>query len=280
MPLQKDVSGRRSVQVEVEVPGTPEEVWEAIATGPGVSAWFVPTEVEEREGKPVAVKSNFGPGMESLASVTAWDPPRRFAADSQDLGPNAPNVATEWIVEARSGGTCVVRVVHSLFASTDDWDNQLEGWEHGWPGFFRILRLYLTYFRGQCSSAFQLGSFVPQAKFEAWVALTAPLNLAGASQGEQVRSPASAPTLAGLVERVGQGAYPEELLLRLEEPTPGIAHLFAMDMGGQVYLSIRLYLYGDAAAEAVARHEPLWRAWMKERFPAPGEASDVACGGQ
>ena len=40
----------RSVAVEVEVPGTPEEVWQAIATGPGITAWFVPTEVEEREG--------------------------------------------------------------------------------------------------------------------------------------------------------------------------------------------------------------------------------------
>ena len=34
--------------------------------------------------------------------------------------------------------------VYSLFASTDDWDNQLEGTESGWPGFFRILRIYLT----------------------------------------------------------------------------------------------------------------------------------------
>src|SRR5262249_32168804 len=42
----------------------------------------------------------------------------------------------------RGGGICVVRVVHSLFASTDDWDNQLEGTESGWPGFFRILRIY------------------------------------------------------------------------------------------------------------------------------------------
>ena len=30
-------------------------------------------------------------------------------------------------VEARAGGTCVVRVVQSLFASTDDWDGQLTG---------------------------------------------------------------------------------------------------------------------------------------------------------
>ena len=44
MSVKKEADGRRSVQVEVEVPGTPEQVWQAIATGPGVGAWFVPTE--------------------------------------------------------------------------------------------------------------------------------------------------------------------------------------------------------------------------------------------
>ena len=37
MSVKKEASGRRSIQVEVEVPGTPEEVWQAIATGPGIS---------------------------------------------------------------------------------------------------------------------------------------------------------------------------------------------------------------------------------------------------
>ncbi len=82
MSVKKEASGRRSVQVEVEVPGTPEEVWQAIATGPGISSWFVPTEFEERDGKPVAVKLNFGPGMESRSVVTVWDPPRKFAAEA------------------------------------------------------------------------------------------------------------------------------------------------------------------------------------------------------
>ena len=71
MSVKKEPSGRRSVQVEVEVPGTPEEVWQAIATGPGISSWFVPAEFEERDGKPVAEKLNFGPGMESSSAVTA-----------------------------------------------------------------------------------------------------------------------------------------------------------------------------------------------------------------
>ena len=86
MSVKKDASGRRSVQVEVEVPGTPEEVWQAIATGPGISSWFVPTEFEERDGKPVAVTLNFGPGMESRSVVTAWDPPRKFAAQGEGWG--------------------------------------------------------------------------------------------------------------------------------------------------------------------------------------------------
>jgi hypothetical protein len=99
MRVKKEASGRRSVQAEVEVPGTPEQVFQAIATGPGVSSWFVPTEFE-----------------------------------------------------ARSGGTCVVRVVHSLTTSSDAWDEQLEGFESGWPRFFRLLGLYLgLYLSGDSS---------------------------------------------------------------------------------------------------------------------------------
>ena len=41
MSVEKHASGRRSIRVEVEVPGTPEEVWQAIATGPGVSSRIV-----------------------------------------------------------------------------------------------------------------------------------------------------------------------------------------------------------------------------------------------
>ena len=37
----------RSIRLEVEVVGTPEEVWRAIATGAGISSWYVPHTVEE-----------------------------------------------------------------------------------------------------------------------------------------------------------------------------------------------------------------------------------------
>lgn len=270
MSVKKEESGRRSVQVEVEVPGTPEQVWQAIATGPGVSSWFVPTEVEVGpDGNPVKVVSNFGPGMESVANVTAWEPPHRYTADSADLGPDAPPIATEWIVEARSGDVCVVRVVHSLFASDDDWDDQMTSWESGWPAFFRILRLYLTHFPGQSGVGIQMMGVAPEPASEAWDGLTGALGLAGAGVGERRSAPAGVPSLAGVVEQVGQGQG-LELLLRLNEPAPGLAHLFVLPMGGQIYPVVRLYLYGDEAPAVAAREEPLWQAWMSERFsPVP-----------
>jgi uncharacterized protein YndB with AHSA1/START domain len=39
MSVKKDASGRRFVQAEVEVPGTPEEVWQAIATENVAKHW-------------------------------------------------------------------------------------------------------------------------------------------------------------------------------------------------------------------------------------------------
>jgi uncharacterized protein YndB with AHSA1/START domain len=269
MSVKKEASGRRSVQVEVEVPGTPEEVWQAIATGPGISSWFVPTEFEERDGKPVAVTLNFGPGMESRSVVTAWDPPRRFAAQSEGWG-GSPPIADEWTVEARGGGVCVVRVVHSLFASTDDWDNQLEGTESGWPGFFRILKIYLTHFRGQRSATMQWLAPVGGTVGEAWETLTSPLKLNGASAGQRWTAPADVPSLGGVLEHVSQSPY--NALLRLDTPGPGVAVLGAVNFGGSM-VTLNFYLYGDQAAETVARETPLWQAWVQDRFPMPSEPS-------
>ncbi len=271
MPVKIDANGMRSVQAETEVTGTPEQVWQAIATGPGISSWFVPTKLEERVGG--VTTSDFGPGMESLATVTAWEPPHRFAAESRDeLGPEGPPVATEWIVEARSGGTCVVRVVHSWFTSSDAWDEQFEWHTYGWLSFFRVLRSYLANFPGQTSAAFQVMGVAPEPKEEAWQALTEPLGLSGVEVGQRVEDAAGAPPLAGVVEWAGQPAWPEELLLRLDEPAPGIAHIVPHPMGGQIYLSARFYLFGDRAEAAVAKAEPAWNAWMNARFPMAVEA--------
>jgi uncharacterized protein YndB with AHSA1/START domain len=266
MPTQKDPSGRRSIAVETEVPGTPEEVWQAIATGPGVTAWFVPTQIEGRaKGSIVA---SFGPGMDSTAEIQEWDPPRRFTAVNEGgMGPGSPAMATEWTIEAKAGGTCRVRVVHSWFADSDDWDKQFESVESGWPAFFRILKGYLAHFRGQPCTQLQLMAFTSEPKEKAWAEVARPLGLTGANAGSSVKSSGDAPRFSAVVEYVNPKAH--ELTVRLDQPAPGMAHLATMPMGKQVCVYACLYLYGAGAAAVVAREEPLWQSWLGRLFPAP-----------
>jgi uncharacterized protein YndB with AHSA1/START domain len=265
MSVKKEASGRRSIQVEVEVPGTPEEVWQAIASGPGISAWFTPAEFEEQGGKPVAVTLNFGPGMDSRSVVTAWDPPRMFAKEAAGWFPGSPPIATEWSVEARAGGVCVVRVVQSLFANTDDWDDQLIGSESGWPGAFRILRIYLTHFRGQRSAFMRFMAPLAGTVAEAWATMTAALGLNGVGPAQRWAVPAGVPALGGVAEHVS--VSPPGALLRLDRPGPGVAALFIISWGDSVMATFSFYHYGDQAAGTVARETPLWQAWIQERFP-------------
>lgn len=274
MSVKKEASGRRSVQVEVEVPGTPEEVWQAIATGPGISCWLVPTEIEERSGKPVAIKLNFGPGMEFTSPVTAWNPPLKWASESAGMVPGSPPIASEWSVEARGGGTCIVRIVQSLFASTDDWDNQLEAGAAAWPGFLRALRIYLTHFRGQRSTTMKWVVPIEATEAEAWKTATAALGLKGVRVGQRWTSPGGAgvPAFSGVVEYYTENPY--DALLRLDKPGPGIAALGAFNCGGPSMVALGFYLYGDQAAGTVARETPLWDAWFQERFPAGSAAAD------
>lgn len=270
MSVKIDESGRRYVEVEVEVPGTPEEVWRAIATGPGVSAWFVPTTIEERVGGTIV--ASFGEGMDSTATVTAWEPPHRFAANSPEMAPYTPEMATEWTVEARSGGTCVVRVVHSLFGSTDEWDNQLESTESGWPTFFRILELYLEHFRGAHAASLSLMGPAQGSLPEAWDTIRATLGFGDLADGNRcATSGAGAPPLAGVVEPLSEDPNGRRVLIRTDAPAPGVAMVGAFGCGG-VMAAVSLYVYGDDADEVLARVGPAWRAWLAEHFSASGAA--------
>lgn len=260
MSVKKEANGRRSISVEVEVPGTPEEVWEAIATGPGISKWFVPAEVEGRAGGKMVL--NFGPGMESEAEITAWEAPHRFSAVSKEgLGPNAPEMATEWTVEARAGGTCIVRVVHSLFADTDEWDNQLGSTETGWPAFFVVLRMYLAHYRGQPGAHFQVMAPVAGTTMEAWRALIGKLGLPSLAAGARIQSQAGTAPLAGVVENVKPEPHSNEVVIRLDEPSPGAALLQTCGFGGQSFFVGSFYFFGPQAAEGL-KAEKEWQDWL------------------
>jgi hypothetical protein len=64
---------------------------------------------------------------------------------------------------------------------------------------------------------------------------------------------------------------PNDALLRLDKPRPGVAALGTFNFGGQSMVPLNLYFYGDQAAGTVARETPLWEAWFQKHFPMPTE---------
>ena len=253
------MSSDRTVEHEIEVPGTPEQVWQAIATGQGITGWFVPTKVEERAGG--AMELDFGPSVgTSTSEVTVWEPPKRFVHLGSGAAGNT--VAYEWQVEARSGGTCVVRLVASGFLSEADWQAEYDSTSEGWQLFLNNLRLYLLHFAGQpCRSVLvqQLSDITPD---ETWHELTSSLGLPELPTIGKRVSVSNAPSLSGRVQR-----FQSRLMtVLLDAPVRGIAVLGTESFDGKGFPMVYLYLFGGGAEEAIRHDEVAWREWMNRTF--------------
>jgi uncharacterized protein YndB with AHSA1/START domain len=246
------------LELDVEVPGTPEQVWHAVATAPGLSSWFLPTELEEREGG--ALHFAMGPDMGSDGRVTRWDPPRRLVYEEdwaalmgQDPDALSP-MTSEFVVEARSGGTCVVRVTTTGFGTGAEWE--AEWWEDmgtSWTPSFDVLRLYLTDFAGQDATTLEAGASHPGDAADVWQALRAALGLREEGAPVEVRG------CTGTVERLAE----RPALVRVTAPVPGMLTAFAhADGETTAHAGVRAYLFGDDAADRVRREEPAWSAWL------------------
>jgi uncharacterized protein YndB with AHSA1/START domain len=79
------MSSVRRIELEIEVPGTPEQVWQAIATGQGITAWFVPARVEEQVGG--VIELDCGPRMGTAQGQVAVSQGRADLHASQVLRP-------------------------------------------------------------------------------------------------------------------------------------------------------------------------------------------------
>jgi uncharacterized protein YndB with AHSA1/START domain len=257
-PTEPDPTAR-VVRVEAEVPATPEQVWEAIATGPGMATWFVPAEVEQCEGG--TITTHHGPFGDSPGTVTVWEPPRRFVYEERDWNPDAPDApvwATEILVESRDSGTCVVRLASGFFHGGAGWEDQLDGTDSGWARAMVNLRLYLTHFPGQPSGGVFVAGRPGMSHVEAVDTLLSGLGLRGAAVGDNVRAPAGVPPFAGVVEDVIDGG----VLVRTPE---GLLEFDVWSHSGGM-VTVRAYLYGPATDTAEAQQRR-WSDWLHAAFP-------------
>ncbi|MFL6140495.1 MAG: SRPBCC family protein [Labedaea sp.] len=190
------------VREEINLDATPEQVWAAIATGPGIDAWFMGhSEIEPGQGGTVRMSM---PGWTAESTITAWEPGKHFAYKSE-VNPDGSFMAFESIIEGRSGGSTVLRFVHSGFLGDEDWETEYDALRNGDRMYLEKLAVYVKHFAGRAATynLFELGSAVADAE-RVWAAYREALGLAGpVSVGDKatVRVDGLAPA-TGVVEFV------------------------------------------------------------------------------
>ncbi|MFJ9606079.1 SRPBCC domain-containing protein [Kitasatospora sp. NPDC101176] len=237
------------IELETTLPASPEQVWEAIATGPGVNSWFMGrNEIDPREGGTAVMETG---GHRAEALITAYEPGKRLATRTA-TGDDGRFMAFEYLVEGREGAATVLRVVHSGMLG-DDWQDEYDALRRGWPFHLHTLHEYLAHFPGRTAlPVFAVAPTPGRPVEQVRAALAAALSLPHpAAVGARVHAePAGLPALDGEVvwaddERFGvrtaDGLY-------TFHHGPGVVlmfhHLFAPDTG--------------RAAEAA------WQRWLND----------------
>ncbi len=250
-----DMADGDELVIEIEVPGSTEEVWAAVATGPGISSWYVPHLVEERTGG--AASASFGPGMDVPGIVSVWDPPRMVRFEGTEDG---PGLAFDWSVEPADDDMSIVRLVNSGFGSGDDWNEAFyNAMQTGWTTFFANLRLHLQHFRGQVATPSLAMAPSSSDRGAAWSRVLDALGFDSTPEaGDEFRA-AGGTTIAGTIAEVVDG----RISMTLTEPAPGTGFVAAEKQGGeQVVVSVWLYLYGDQAEALAAKAYESWTEWL------------------
>jgi uncharacterized protein YndB with AHSA1/START domain len=133
------------IELHTELPATPEQVREAIPTGPGIDSWFMGrNEVEPLEGRRVTTETG---DHREQAEVTAYDASTRFATRTAPAA-DGRFMAFDYLVEGRDGGSTVLHVMHSGMLG-DDWHDEYDSLRPGWPFHLNTLREYLAHFPGR-----------------------------------------------------------------------------------------------------------------------------------
>jgi hypothetical protein len=220
---------------EILLAATPEEVWDAVATAEGNAAWLFPNDIDAGAAK-------------------AWEPPAHLHI-RQERGDWFN--ALEFTIEAREGGTTLMRYVHSgIFV--DDWDAQYDGVSQHTDFYLHTLGQYLQYFDGR------------------------PVTYVAAEGPGSSKTPGAFDTVRRGLGVNGQGAVGDQVRLALPglEPLDGVVDYTAPNFLG-VRTADGLYrFYGRNAfgmpvglahhlfAPGVDREktELAWRTWLDGRY--------------
>src|ERR1700733_2988222 len=233
------------VRDEMPVDATPDEVWEAIASGPGVDSWLMGrTEIDS-----ASKSSTFSMfGEVSTASITAWEPGHRYATQ-EDKNPDGTFMAFEWLIAARDGGGAVVSVVTSGPLG-GNWEAECSGVSGAFQVYMTKLAVYLKHVatRTAKNSLFLPG---PITK-DSWGAMTAAVGVsADAADGQPARL--SVPGIEPVDGTVEVVVSPSFVGMRTDDAM----YMLINGYNGMVFATAHYFDDRDPSAETEA-----WQNWL------------------
>lgn len=266
----------RSHETIVEIAAPADAVWRGITEASEIVRWFSPNaQVSAGEGGRITL--SWGPGMEGSSRITVWEPGRHLRLVEER--PNGPRnceaggvvqavddsrpveVVLDYYIEAK-GGSTVLRLVHSGFGVTSDWDGEFESTHYGWMMYLRNLRHAITRHPGTpCRQAMLMehSTLEPAAT---WARLMSPAGFLAEGSVDGLREGDRLAWRAANGERirgtVTMSFPPKYIGATWEQVNDG---LFGITVEGS-FVMLSLMLYGLEEAEAAAI-EARWSALLK-----------------
>jgi uncharacterized protein YndB with AHSA1/START domain len=228
---------------EIEIEATPEDVWQHLTEADKIVRWFAP-EVRVEPGLGGKLLLSWGPGMEGEAPIHLWEPGHRFGWTETGATPKV----VEFEIEAREGGTTLLRLVQSGFGEGAKFDDEYEAVNGGWRTFFQILKFGMENHLGVPFTPVSTFRLLEMERDQITPRLSAALGISPAlDQLKAGETYASNFEVRGIrLEPVKPGYY----LLTASNWNNSLLALFTEKMGDKCYFTLQAYLFGEAASHA------------------------------
>lgn len=196
----------RDIELSVELDATPEEVFRAITEGPEVAKWLAPEArlTPPEPGKKGSIWISWGEGMAADHELDVYEAPKRLRHPSGKNGETKAPLYADWSIEAREGGKTTLRLVHSGFSTSADWDEEYDSHARGWTLMLQNLKHYFARHPKEPAVHLPFFSSVESPRASIWKTLLAKMGFSATPRaGDTFRcTTANGQVLTGVVDLV------------------------------------------------------------------------------
>lgn len=266
----------RRFEIEIDVAATPESLWNALASGPGLESWFAP-EARVTPGVGGEILWSWSEFHRWPQRIEVWEPGRRLCTSypSAVAGPDGTPrpLFLDFRLEGR-GGRTTLRLVHSGFGPEAGFDGEYDGIRRGWPVELASLQLYLERHAGKARRLAWSRAELPLDHAVAWARLTGPEGLA-CGVGVQDLAPGQPFRFTTTDGDVFAGktlhAHDHELAGVVHSHGESFLRIAIERCGGKTSAWLWLATYGRQQAE-VEGLQKRWDAMLERLFAATAES--------